>query len=130
MVFLVLLAVLATIAASIFVYIKRIESYWDRRGVYTYHPKKGENLIQGAYKAFKGRGLKYGGCVKYYKPTFLPIDLDVVKDVLIKNSDYFLNRGMYSNPKIDPMSASLPRLENQKWKGLRSIVSPVFSSGK
>lgn len=127
----ILLTLLITAGTSIFLYIKRIDSYWDRRGVFTYRPKlKNENISFNAYKTLRAKGLKYGGYVRKFKPSFMVVDLDVIKTLLIKDADHFLNRGMYSDPKVDPMSATLTRLENGLWKTIRSTVSPIFSSGK
>lgn len=130
MVLLILVTLFVIVATSVFLTLKYIDGYWARRGVFTYRPKiKGENTAIESYKTIKQKGLRYGAFVKYYRPSLVLVDLEDIKAILIKDADHFLNRGMFSNPKVDPTSASLPRLENQEWKSLRSILSPIFSSG-
>lgn len=131
MVLLTLVALFVTIGTSVFLYIKWLDTYWERKGVFTYRPKNEVgNIALETYKVLKSRGLKYGAFSRFYKSVFMTTDLDVIKAILIKNTDHFVNRGMYSNPKVDPFSATLPALENEVWKNVRNIVSPIFSSGK
>lgn len=130
MVFLSLFAVVIAIGTTIFLYAKWIGTYWERRGLYTYRKKnKTENMNESAYKDFKAKGIKHGGYISYYRPYFMSIDLNVIKAILVKDADHFTNRGLFSNPKIDPFSNTLPKLESEQWKNVRSIVSPIFSSG-
>lgn len=130
-VLLILVAVTAITAIFLFLYQRWIDSYWEKRGIYTYRiHNENEYIILETYKTLKTKGLKHGAFVRFYRPFFMTTDLDEIKAILKRDSDHFINRGMYSNPKGDPMSASLARLENQDWKNVRSIVSPIFSSGK
>lgn len=45
----------------------------------------------------------------FYRPSFMTLDLDVVKAILVRDSDHFINRGSYFNVKVDPFSGSLNR---------------------
>lgn len=126
-----LVAVIVIAAIFLLLYTKWIDSYWEKRGIYTYRAhNENEYIILETYKTLKAKGLKHGAFVRFYRPFFMTTDLDEIKAILKKDADHFINRGMYSNPKADPMSATLARLENQDWKNVRSIVSPIFSSGK
>lgn len=131
MVLFLLVSLLVALATSILIYLKSIDVYWERRGVYTYRPKsEDENVAVEAYKDIKAKGLKGGAYVKSCRPRYMPTDLDDLKAILIKDADHFVNRGMYCNPKTDPFSASLVKLENAEWKAVRNVLSPIFSSGE
>lgn len=129
MVLLALSAVFVILVTAILLYKKWLDTYWARRGLY-HHKSEGDNNILSLYKAIKARGLKHGGYIHYLRPKFTTVDLDTLKAILIKDADHFLNRGMYTNPQVDPLTNSLTRLENEEWKIVRNLVSRLFSSGK
>ena len=55
------------------------------------------------YNELKGKG-KFGGIYFFSNPVAFITDLDFLKCVLIKDFQYFQNRGMYYNEKDDPLS--------------------------
>lgn len=128
MVLLILLIILISTVICLYLFIKRSQTYWERKGLYTYY---GMDRTAGiTYKAIKERGLKHGAYSSFFRTCYMPVDLDIIKAIMNKNSDHFINRGLYCNPKVDPLTGILPQLENQQWKYERSIVTPIFSSGK
>lgn len=75
---------------------------------------------------------KYGKIFGYYvgwKPTLVVADLDLVKNVLIRDFHNFNNR-----PKLvidaHPVVDTLVGLRDQRWKDVRSVLSPTFSMMK
>lgn len=87
-------------------------------------------ITTNIYNEFKAKGYKYGGAYSFFRPMFIPVDLDLVKHIFIKDFQYFTERGMYYNGKADPLSEHLFNIEGTKWKPLRNHISPIFSSGK
>ncbi|XP_058459055.1 probable cytochrome P450 6a14 [Malaya genurostris] len=86
-------------------------------------------IMERCYKQLKGKG-PFGGIFMYTNPAALALDLDFVKNVLVKDFQYFEDRSFYYNEKDDPLEAHLVALEGTRWKNLRSKVTPIFSSGK
>ncbi|XP_068981018.1 uncharacterized protein [Bombus flavifrons] len=64
-------------------------------------------------------------------PLLMPNNLDMIKDVLIKDFSLFADRGFkIFDEKIEPLNQNLIMLEAERWRPLRAKLSPVFTSGK
>ncbi|XP_072392645.1 cytochrome P450 6a2-like [Diabrotica undecimpunctata] len=139
-----LLLFLLFLPLAIYVYQKWHYDYWKRRGVYQVQPHflygnlkdfSNGNLcisdqLKKLYNEFKSKGLRYGGYYAFMKPTFMPIDVNIVKNILQKDFGHFVNRGIYFNKKRSPLSEHLFTLEGEKWKILRGKLTPTFTTGK
>ena len=77
--------------------------------------------------------------VGYYglfgKPILVFRDLDVIKKVLIKDFDHFKNRAFADpddlNPEVNKhFSNLLTMMKDDKWKIMRTMLTPIFTSGK
>lgn len=123
-----ILVILAAAVSSLYLFMKWRTTYWERRGLYTYYGKDSSGVK--TYKNIKERGLKHGGFISLFNPCYMPVDLDIIKAILVTSSDHFVNRGLFSNPKVDPLTATLGHLTDGHWKYVRSTISPIFSSGK
>lgn len=123
-------------------YVKRKYSYWADRGVpcvdaqfptgsmsgvstrFTFGEK-----MQNHYNELKGKG-PVGGIYVFTEPAAIITDMDLLRDVFVKDFQYFHDRGMYLNERDDPLTAHLFSLEGAPWKNLRAKLSPTFTSGK
>lgn len=68
------------------------------------------------------------------KPNLLVNDLSLAKNIMIKDFDHFIDRRtipMDENAGSNKYFANmLTMLKGEKWKQMRSTISPVFTSGK
>ncbi|XP_074025950.1 probable cytochrome P450 6a14 isoform X1 [Leptinotarsa decemlineata] len=140
----ILVPILITISASFYLYSKWKFSYWRRKGFAYIEPEfifgntkqffrnqvSYGALFDEFYRKFKSMGLKYGGVYNFFKPILIVTDLNLIKDLLQKDFEYFPNRGFYVDEENDPLAGNLFCLEDEKWKALRVKLNPTFSSGK
>jgi cytochrome P450 len=57
--------------------------------------------------------------------------VELVKKILVKDSQYFIDRIVSFNEKLDPlMSRTLLTITGQRWRHLRTNLTPVFTSSK
>ncbi|CAG9766104.1 unnamed protein product [Ceutorhynchus assimilis] len=81
------------------------------------------------YNQFKRKGVKHGGIYSMLEPMYIPIDLNLIKHIMLKDFQYFFGHGFYYD-KSELLSMHLFNLEGDAWKELRSKLTPAFSSGK
>nr|XP_003704278.1 PREDICTED: probable cytochrome P450 6a13 [Megachile rotundata] len=63
-------------------------------------------------------------------PNLVLCDLDLIKDVLIKDFTMFEDRGITVVERVEPLSTNLFNLEPERWRPIRKSLTPVFTSGK
>ena len=85
--------------------------------------------LREVYEAFKNND-KIAGMYTMFSPALVVINLDIVKNVMIKDFHKFTDRGVYYNAKGDPISANMFALEGAEWKFIRTKLSPTFTTGK
>ena len=130
------------ILTLIFLFLKQKFSYWKNRGVPYIEPVipfgntkgLGKNLhisdfMINMYQQLKSKG-PIGGIYIFIRSTAVVTDLDLVRQILVKDFSTFSNRGSYYNEVDDPLSAHLVNIEDDNWKNLRAKLTPTFSSGK
>lgn len=138
----VILTVVVLLAATFYLFFKHKHGYWSRKNVATPTPRIPYGHLQGwknkvhssqsmtkFYNQMKGNGL-FCGLYFFHSPALLATDLGFVKNILIKDFSSFQERGVYYNEKDDPLSAHMFSVDGAKWKGLRTKLTPTFTSGK
>ncbi|XP_049825855.1 probable cytochrome P450 6a20 [Aethina tumida] len=137
-------AILATVISGFLIFAYWRMGYWSRKGVYDNDPtflignaKKLMSKQQGLgemwkelYNNIKAKGLKHGGGFFMLSPTYIPVDLDIIKHIMQHDFQNFNSHGGYFNEKGDPLSANLFALSGQRWRNLRTKLTPTFTSGK
>lgn len=74
---------------------------------------------------------KYIGVYELTKPLVLIRDLELIKSVTLKNFDTFMDHIDFVNETLDPfVSKNLIALRGDKWRKVRSVLSPAFTSSK
>ena len=73
----------------------------------------------------------YVGIFSFDKPSLLIRDLELVKNILVKESQYFVDRIISINEKLDPLfSRSVFVIKGEHWRYLITNLTPVYTSGK
>nr|ABN80240.1 cytochrome P450 [Liposcelis bostrychophila] len=91
----------------------------------------GENFVltlDRIYKSFEKE--KVGGIWAFFHPILIVRDVEVIKDILVKEFMSFHDRGVPVDEKNDPLSAHLFSISGSKWRNLRAKLTPTFTSGK
>lgn len=87
------------------------------------------HIFKRLYDQFSKKAPVFG-IYMFFRPNYVVTDLDLIKDILIKNFETFHNRGLFSSKEHDPLSAHLFTIEDQEWRNMRHKLTPTFTSGK
>lgn len=138
------LAVLATLLSILFAtfyfYVKFAFSYWKRRGVPYIEPsipfgnfgpalRGSRSLGQNMLDLYNASIAPIVGAYLAFRPVIILRDPKIIQDVLIKDFQYFRDRGFHLDSDVDPLIANL-FFTDENWKEMRTKLSPAFSSGK
>lgn len=135
-------AIVLIALTAVYFYVKFVTfTYWQRRGI-KYVPAQlpfgnfGDTFLQKKQMGlqlmdyYRSTTEPYLGLFATIRPVLLVCDLELIRSILIKDFQYFVNRGTYSDEKNDPLSAHLFNVDDEKWRNLRVKLSPTFTSGK
>nr|XP_034178697.1 cytochrome P450 6a2-like isoform X2 [Osmia lignaria] len=137
-----LLSAFAVVFLALYYYFTLTFDFWKDRGVNGPQPVPVfgniKDIIMGKcalgtytmklYNEYKNEPMV--GIFVRRSPHLVLIDLDRIKDVLIKDFSTFSNRATLIFERTEPLSAHLFNLETERWRPLRTRLSPVFTSGK
>jgi cytochrome P450 len=135
--------VLGVLFLILYVYVTRNFNFWLKNGVPYLKPvpfvgsfkdvvlqKVGINrYINELYQKHKNK--PYLGIFAFDQPALVVFDLDLIKAILVKDSHIFMNRSLTVSEQKDPLSyKNIFTLKGQKWRHMRTSLTPVFTSGK
>lgn len=138
----ILLYVILPLAVTIYLFLKKKLSYFEELGVPHLKPSllmgnigglgKTTNmvdLLKSIYEESKEKDV-IAGFYTLFQPTLIVTDLELVKQITIKEFNTFTDRGLFVNDEKDPLSGNMFSIGGEKWRFLRNKLSPVFTSGK
>nr|XP_031842170.1 cytochrome P450 9e2-like [Nomia melanderi] len=137
----VAVALFAVCVAAVFYYIRSVYSYFDGTGIptrpwlaFTGAVKiflQGSNVAQLFLDIYKTHPTaKYTGFFDLLTPIVVIRDLDLVKSVTVKNFEHFQDHSTQTNPLEALFSKNLFSLRGERWKEMRTLLSPAFTSSK
>lgn len=102
--------------------------YWGRRNVpfisssvpsaivFLFHsPGSLFDHFARIYNHFKG--CKYGGIYRLFSPQFVVLDPELIKQILVKDFEYFRDRGNVTFDQHDPITNHLFSSPGDLWRG-------------
>ncbi|CAL8117828.1 unnamed protein product [Orchesella dallaii] len=83
------------------------------------------------YEKAMETGKKFVGISDLGAPSYFITDLELMKHIYVKDSDHFVDRRNISTSTSDILfKKMLISLVGEQWKGMRSKLSPTFTTGK
>uniref|UniRef100_A0A0K8TUK3 unspecific monooxygenase n=1 Tax=Epiphyas postvittana TaxID=65032 RepID=A0A0K8TUK3_EPIPO len=74
---------------------------------------------------------RFVGRYEFMTPYVLIKDPELLKKVTVKDFDYFVDRSLVINAKVEPLfGRALVGLRSEEWRDMRSTLSPAFTSSK
>ncbi|KAL3273876.1 hypothetical protein HHI36_015302 [Cryptolaemus montrouzieri] len=140
MLWLILLAVFLVI---FYLYTVKLNHYWKDRGVKHEFviPPFGNNLkplfksqpffemVEEFYYKFPEE--RCTGLFQFTTPVLMLKDLELIKELCVKDFEYFLDHSAFLKEDTDPLwSKNLFALTGQKWRDMRATLSPSFTGSK
>ncbi|KAK5641881.1 hypothetical protein RI129_010428 [Pyrocoelia pectoralis] len=136
---------LIPIGLCLFVYFVLIRpfQYWTRRGVIQFSVWKLwlENLkmflqvipmadsFKVVYDAFPG--VRYCGMYQITNPILVIKDPELIKQITVKDFEHFIDHNQFISEECEPLWAkNLFSLKGERWKEMRSTLTPSFTSSK
>ncbi|XP_017487292.1 PREDICTED: cytochrome P450 6a2-like [Rhagoletis zephyria] len=129
-------------ATLLFVWCRKRLNYWAERGIVHDKPSLLYGSLSGVgrtqalrdpfydcYNKYK-HAAPFGGFHLSMRVAAIIFDLDLVKHVLVKDFANFSSRGAYYNEKDDPISGHVFNLDGEKWRSMRTKLTPTFTSAK
>ncbi|KAJ9594231.1 hypothetical protein L9F63_014391 [Diploptera punctata] len=135
--------VLTVLVFFLYLYLTRHFNYWKKHGVPYLEPlplfgNLKEVFLQKLYMGtflermyLEHKDKPYLGIFAIDKPALVVNDLDLIRNILVKDSQYFIDHNMVADEKSDPLFANVIfSLKGDKWKHVRQKLTPSFTSGK
>jgi cytochrome P450 family 6 len=134
---------LSTIFIALYFYFTRNFKFWQKLGIPYLKPTpfvgnlkdcvfQKVHIAERLQQIYEQHSDKpFVGIFSFDKPSLLIRDPELVKNILVKDAQYFRDRMISFSEKLDPLfSNSLIAIKGQRWRYLRTNLTPVFTSGK
>ncbi|XP_050530773.1 cytochrome P450 6k1-like isoform X2 [Daktulosphaira vitifoliae] len=127
---------------SIYLYYKNIYNYWKKMGVYHIEPvfffgnAKERVMFKKSFHEFhrdiyfKFKGHRYAGFYLGRRASLVILDPEIIKCVMIKDFNHFTDRQTMRFRTSEYITQMLINLKGAKWKRMRHLLTPAFTSGK
>ena len=138
----ILAVLLGAVLALAYLWMRKKFTFWEDRGFVQAPPEIPYGNIKGLgskkhfYEIFTDLYNNYKnvttvvGIYFFTSPSLVVTDLELIKNILIKDFNNFHDRGIYVNVDVDPLSGHLFSLEGKAWRDMRAKLTPTFTSGK
>ncbi|XP_073988997.1 cytochrome P450 6k1-like isoform X2 [Rhodnius prolixus] len=137
-----MLLILTTLLATCCILLWSLSSpfYWKRKGIPYLLPlplfgshlpsflMSFQDFYQKLYNHYPNE--RYFGLHFFIRPALLIKDKILIKDIFIKDFEYFTSNGMYTNINHDPFGENVLFLHGQAWKEIRLKLSNHFTPSK
>jgi hypothetical protein len=140
---LVLVVSLSSIFIALYLYFTRHFTFWQKLRIPYVKPTpfvgnlkdcvfQRVNIGTHFQKIYQENSDKpYVGIFSFDKPILLIRDVELVKNILVKDVQNFIDRVTTFDEKLDPISSKiLFVMKGQLWRHFRTNLTPVFTSGK
>ncbi|KAF2903662.1 hypothetical protein ILUMI_02503 [Ignelater luminosus] len=123
--------------------IKQSLQYWKKRGVphveawtifgnitpVIFRQKSFPVLLQDTYAQYSNQ--RYYGFYQFLKPALVIKDIDLIKQICIKDFDKFPDHPYMLPKESDPFwNGGIFAMEGKEWHDMRTTLSPAFTSSK
>uniref|UniRef100_A0A6P7H9V0 Cytochrome P450 9e2-like n=1 Tax=Diabrotica virgifera virgifera TaxID=50390 RepID=A0A6P7H9V0_DIAVI len=139
---LLILLLLVALCAAVYYYVFVPLTFWRKNEVkqkglfasfldtFVFLKKKSvADLVTTWYGEFPNT--RYSGIYQFGNPVLILRNPDLIKQIWIKDFEHFTDRRTYIPEDLDPLfGKSIFSLKGERWKNMRSIVSPTFTSSK
>nr|CAH7721221.1 unnamed protein product [Callosobruchus chinensis] len=140
---LILLVTVLTIGFGLYLFLKYRFSYWERRGVkqsdaiWIFGDNLRQMLMRETFADMMKRlhdlypNDRYTGGYQLLVPTLMIRDPELIKTICVKDFDHFSNHRTFVPEDVDPLfGKNLFALKDQRWRDMRAVLSPSFTSSK
>ena len=134
---------------SLYFYMTKNFDYWTKRGVYQIKPHFPFGTMSGIFSQsqhlndivlkdhLETKDLPFYGAYFLRAPILFLKDVDLIKQVTIKDFEYFVDRNPSNFQHIrktnqladEIMMEQMTSAEGEQWKSIRSTFTPIFTSG-
>lgn len=125
-----------------YLYMTRKFLYWTKRGIDEITPtpftgnfadclfmkKSAGDFVKDLYD--RSPKTPYTGFYIFDRPFLLVRDPELIKNILVRDFNYFSDRFSTASPDDKLGSANLFIVKNPAWKIIRTKLTPIFTSGK